>query len=97
MKRIETIKVNNKNYDIFLMPVGIDKDRWVCAYVKLKPIKEIAEDYLDNCTYHEEDVYGIDTAHSHNFNMSYEEKEEDAIKQITGLIKDFNNKLNEDE
>ena len=91
--QLDTIKkiiVNNKEYFITLIRLGVPKDKFnitgelICAYVYLdNPIDN--SDWSD-WTYHEGNVYGVDTAHWHNNEMTLDEKREDAIKQITELI-----------
>lgn len=100
MERIKRITIDNKEYDIALCPLGLEHKNhniqaWICAYVILPKWKseESPESCLSYCTYYNDGVYGIDTNHLHNNGMSLEEKQKDAIMQITELIKDFN-KLN---
>jgi len=91
--QLDTIKkiiVNNKEYFITLIKLGVSQDKfnitgeWICAYVYLdNPID--SSDWSD-WTYHEGNVYGVDTAHSHNWNMTLDKKRLDAIKQITELL-----------
>ena len=45
---------------------------------------------MDFCTFHEGNVYGIDTNHGHNMNMTLDERYVDAKKQIKALIKHYN-------
>jgi len=97
MERLIRLKINKKNYDVALCPLGLEKPdynlkAWICAYVILPKWKgkESPESCLNNCTYYNKGVYGIDTNHAHNMEMNLEEKQKDAIRQITGLIKDFN-------
>lgn len=98
MKMMERIQIDKKNYDIGLtingshLPKNLsisDEPRWICAYVILKRTNK---DYTEfaNCTYREDNVYGVDTAHSYNDKMTLEEKRQDAIKQIRKVIKAVN-------
>lgn len=84
MKRIV---VNGKKYDISFKNV---ENKWWCAYVILKGKKIKNYTVLGNCTYREEDVYGVDTAHAYNSKMTFDEKKEDAERQIRNVIKDYN-------
>jgi len=87
LKSIKKIHIAGKNYFITILKLGENLDiirEYYTAYVYLDNPK--LED-LTNCTYHNDNVYGIDTAHSFNFYMTSEQKEKDAIKQITELIK----------
>ena len=74
------------------MPLGIGSDRpWYCAYVLLGKLKKGVESYdLGNCTYHDGNVFGVDTNHMHNWNQSKEEKHADSIRQIKEVIKSYN-------
>lgn len=101
MERIKRIIINKKKYDVALCPLGLENKEyklsaWVCAYVILPKWKgkESPEMCLRYCTYYNDGVYGIDTNHAHNVGMTLEEKEKDAIMQITQLIKDFNKQNN---
>ena len=73
----------------------------------IEHVQEIADQYKDNIdlhwfcgelqlrneTYRNGNTIGIDTAHSWNDHTSFEEKKQDAIRQITELIKDYKEKL----
>jgi len=97
------IKVNKQEFTIALLLNDIVKrelsakpeimkkllsknSEWICAYVYLnKKVKgELAWE-----TFHKGNMYGIDTNHSHNEDMTIEERRTDAIKQIKLLIKDY--------
>lgn len=83
---VKEIEVEGKSYDVMIVWRGSH----YCAYVTLKD-KEI-KDYMDlgNCTYQNDNVFGVDTAHYYNFEMTAEQKKEDAIEQIKDLIKEYN-------
>ena len=86
---IKEINVDGKIYFITLKEMelaGTKMDKWVCAYVDLKGVKE-KEYGLDCQTFHDGDTYGVDTAHSWNDGMTLDEKRENAIEQIKRLIK----------
>lgn len=87
-------KIEGKNYDITLIKViSLIKlsyiDDYILAYVYLD--KNVKRE-LSCCTYHHGNIYGIDTAHYYNTKMTLEQKESDAVRQITELIKDYGRK-----
>lgn len=88
---IKKINVNGKDYYITILKLGSKEfNFWYTAYVYLDKanVKN-----LENETYQYENIYGIDTAHSWNNNQSMKEKLEDAIRQITGLIKSYQERI----
>jgi hypothetical protein len=90
--KIKRIKVGKKYYDITLIKHSFSNDQnetWICAYVYL-PIANKNVGTLSSETYRHNNVVGIDTIHSYNFGMSFDEKEKDAIKQIVNIIKLYN-------
>jgi len=92
-KPIIEIKINKKSYIIAIKKVESRSNHftdWFCAYVILKGKKIIDSDVLSYCTYRDGNIFGIDTAHFWNEKQTEEEKFEDAIKQITCLIKSYN-------
>jgi len=109
MEAMKRIIVNSKPHDIAIIPIhlktGQREHRHYCAYVILEEWKRKPDDEPPNlsepesilscCTYYEKGVYGIDTAHHFNERMTAKEKFEDAIRQITGLIKDYDRRTKE--
>ena len=99
MEKLKEIKINKDIYVVSFQSLGslvplktnLDKKEvaWVCAYVILKGNKPDCYMDLENCTYNNDDVFGVDTNHSHNWNMTFEEKFKDAEEQIKDLIKSF--------
>lgn len=78
---IEKIRVGEKDYFITILEI---RD-YYCAYVYLDgEEKDICG--LDNCTYNEGKVHGVDTAHYWNMNQSKEERLDDVRNQIRELI-----------
>jgi hypothetical protein len=92
---IEIINVEGKPYKIKLRKLTAPtllsaKSEWITAYVELdKDVERVAAELLDNQTYHEGKVYGVDTAHSYNIGMHIKEKRKDALLQIRKLIKSY--------
>jgi len=48
---------------------------------------------IGNETYRDGDTVGVDTAHYNNMHMNFDEKEKDAIEQITGVIESYEKKM----
>ncbi len=91
-KLLKKITIKGFDVELHLVDVGLKlKDtgltNWYCAYVTFA---YTLKDSYGSETFREvEDkgvVIGIDTAHFYNINMSMEEKEIDAINQITEII-----------
>ena len=74
------------------------KEPYVNAYVNIPEIKDMNYPFEGigcECTYHNGDVLGIDTIHGYNKDMTFEEKYQDAVKQIKSVIKEVKGVLNE--
>ena len=63
---------------------------WVNAYVlfKRKPLHELGNETFDEYT-EQGVVLGVDTAHSHNSKLTFDELKLDAERQIKEIIKNY--------
>lgn len=79
-----------KDYQIILIK-GHLMDEYVNGYVYLERLQEtpFSNKEFGNETYREGNVIGVDTLHYYNQKMSYEEKKEDAIRQIKIIIDEY--------
>ena len=93
---LQTIIKEGKYQIVLMRMVSKSKGRcdWVCGYVYLDDLDKIPDDeYLANQTYREGKVVGVDTEHPYNWNMSYEEKVEDAVEQVKDVITSYESYL----
>jgi hypothetical protein len=86
LKTIKKIHIDGINYFITILKLGEDSNIIGDYYVAYVYLDNPHLEDLTNCTYHNDNVYGIDTAHLVNLDMNLEQREKDAIKQITKLI-----------
>jgi len=78
-----------KGYDVTILKFSLECDKipeWYCAYVKFKD--KIKNEYYNETFRDKEFIIGIDTNHYHNTNQTDEEKLQDCIKQITEVIEE---------
>lgn len=93
-KNIEKIKINKQDYYITIIEIECSIGNYYTAYVYLDNAN-FDDDLLSNCTFHQDNIYGVDTMHYYNQVMKIEEKYDDAIRQIKELIKSYNKKQKE--
>lgn len=75
-----------EGYDVTFVKIEASYNTWITAYVRFdNPLNREDYEYPVE-TYHEGNVYGIDTAHLRNDKMTIEEKIIDAKVQIAEMI-----------
>lgn len=93
MLPIKIIKVDNKLYFVSFVKVNRHMlPSFYNAYVILKGKKIKSDEHLAlaNCSFHEKNVFGVDTIHYYNETMDLKEKYKDAERQIKQVIKAYN-------
>lgn len=90
------LKIKNiLGYDVTFLRMTHLKKPFVNAYVRIPNLKKSNHYYETHepfATYHYGSVIGIDTNHLYNWDMTFEQKEHDAERQIRNIIKYFKNK-----
>jgi len=81
---------NIKGHDVTFVKLEMGDMKWICAYVRFDEPLNRGEEYPCE-TYNEGEVYGVDTNHGYNMDMSLEERFEDAKRQITAMIEAHEN------
>jgi hypothetical protein len=85
----EDIVVKGRTYRIRLVKMTLSPmPSYYCAYVDLSDIDALISGHSFGETFREGNTFGVDTAHMYNDKMSLEEKRQDAIRQIRGVIEE---------
>jgi len=85
--RVTLLKIENvEGHDVTFLKIKSEYNEWITAYVRFDEPTGRHDYGYPTETYHEDEVYGIDTAHLHNDRMTLQEKVEDARRQILEII-----------
>jgi len=83
---LEDIIIYKGHQIVLIREILIDK--FVNGYVYLEHLQEMPKE-LTGETYRKGKIIGVDTAHYYNQKMTYEQKKEDAIRQIKTIIDEY--------
>jgi hypothetical protein len=92
-KKFGNIKLGN--IEIHIRYFTIDKKTVFDAYAELKNSKVLSESFLGHPTFRDEDIVGVDTAHSFNEKQTEAEKLLSAINQLTFIIEKWKEAIGE--